>query len=297
MIEEAKESIAKEATTEGRASKPAAGAFIDQNDDHQALDEFDWSDESEIDIEVLTAELEAAAAANSSGYEYEDGSDEGTLPGVTEERGTEHKRPFLEEESVDFDHQKLDWATPSRLPRSVANMEKPLVPEHDLLPPIPRKRFKARSSRYRGEGVTVFMVSALKGTGVNAVKQHLLKRADKRETPWLVEPGQTSTLTLEERVREIIREKLFVMLNKEVPYKVSLRRTTMRRDSDREKVYIEQEVCVPNENHKRMILSHKKTIGKGSANDLERLFGGGRHVGVQVHLDVKVVKKVQEEVH
>jgi GTP-binding protein Era len=62
----------------------------------------------------------------------------------------------------------------------------------------------------------VFMTSALSGDGVSELKDYLLSST--KVLPWEYDASCTTDLTPETIVEDIIREKLFLNLDKEIPY-------------------------------------------------------------------------------
>lgn len=138
----------------------------------------------------------------------------------------------------------------------------------------------------------LFYTSALKDDGVDDVLQFLLQQATPCQE-WPLDPQQSTTLTAEERVEEIIREKIYRCLHKEVPYNVRQANKLLRVASDRQGrqgVIIHQEILVQTNSHRELVLgSGGRTLGriKDSAMvDLQNLF----QCPVNLHLQVKHVK-------
>lgn len=67
--------------------------------------------------------------------------------------------------------------------------------------------------------VTVFMVSAKTGHGVEDVVDFLVHRA--RPSAWLFAPDETTNKDKRSRVKEIVREGLYKHLYKELPYQIT----------------------------------------------------------------------------
>ena len=99
-----------------------------------------------------------------------------------------------------------------------------------------------------------FMVSALTGSGVEDLTNHL--GSIMPAGPWLYPEDQISDAPLRSLAAEITREKLFLRLHDELPYESTVETTawtTMKDGSAR----IEQTIYVTREGHKKIV------IGKG----------------------------------
>ena len=96
----------------------------------------------------------------------------------------------------------------------------------------------------------IFMVSALKNDGIDDVKNYLAKISPK--SPWLYPEDQITDAPLEFELSEITREKLFLRVHKEIPYKLIVE-TEMIKESDDNKIIVYQVIYVTSENHKKII--------------------------------------------
>ncbi|XP_003387981.1 PREDICTED: GTPase Era, mitochondrial-like [Amphimedon queenslandica] len=67
----------------------------------------------------------------------------------------------------------------------------------------------------------VFMISALTGDGVDKLKDYLLDNT--KPCDWLYDVHTYSNQSLEDQLAEVVREKLFKHLHKEIPYSIKQR--------------------------------------------------------------------------
>lgn len=131
-----------------------------------------------------------------------------------------------------------------------------------------------------------FMVSALKGDGVNDLQNWLA--AHLPEGPWLFPEDQISDLPMRFLAAEVTREKLFLRLRQELPYglMVESERWEQKKDGS---IRIDQQIIVERESHKKIILGHQgqqlKKIGQSARYELEKLL----ETRVHLFLFIKVI--------
>lgn len=109
-----------------------------------------------------------------------------------------------------------------------------------------------------------------------------------------VDPGETTTLSPEERVEEIIREKLYRCLHQEVPYQIRqnnrLFRVVEAADAGKPVVVVHQDLLVRTNSHRDLVLGKNRKrlqmIENMAVKDLEKIFG----CRVDLFLHVKLVK-------
>ncbi|MBR72168.1 MAG: GTPase Era [Rhodospirillaceae bacterium] len=118
----------------------------------------------------------------------------------------------------------------------------------------------------------VFMISALRGDGVNDLLQYLLSRLP--NGPWLYPEDQLSDISERILASEITREKIFNQLHQEIPYSVNVETEKWKELADGS-CRIEQIIYVQRENHKIMILGKDgrriKSIGKAAREELNKI--------------------------
>ncbi|ACT69881.1 GTP-binding protein Era [Neorickettsia risticii str. Illinois] len=119
-----------------------------------------------------------------------------------------------------------------------------------------------------------FMISALKGNGVDDLMNYLLISA--QPGPWYFDKEDETDMPLGFNLSEILREKLFIRLHQELPYSLTVE--TENIEILDKSVKIRQVVHVMSESHKMIVIgSCGKTIGtirKSAEKEMEDLFPG-----------------------
>jgi len=133
----------------------------------------------------------------------------------------------------------------------------------------------------------VFMISALTGDGVADLKSYLAETAP--PGPWLFPEDQLTDASLRQSAAEITREKLFLRLHDELPYKLTVETTEWKTLKDGS-IRIEQTIYVERESQRKIVLGAKgqtiKEIGSAAREEI------GEMAGTPVHLFLFV--KVRE---
>lgn len=131
----------------------------------------------------------------------------------------------------------------------------------------------------------IFMISALKGFGVDDLKQYLSREVP--ESPWLFPEDQITDVTQRTLASEITREQVFLRLHQELPYEINVE-TTQWKDMKNGDVRIEQNIHVARDNHKGMVIGKGgktlKRLGELARAEMKEAFG----VNVHLFLFVKV---------
>lgn len=100
-----------------------------------------------------------------------------------------------------------------------------------------------------------FYISALKEVGTDDLLNYILDLT----TPthgWEVEAGESTSLTPEERVEEVVREKIYRCLHKELPYQLRQRNTLFQVKKDASSklgVLIHQEIIATTKSHAELV--------------------------------------------
>ena len=133
-----------------------------------------------------------------------------------------------------------------------------------------------------------FMISALKGDGVDGLRDHLAGRM--LAGPWLYPEDQIADIPLRLLAAEVTREKLFLRLHQELPYALTVE-TESWQERDDGGVRIEQTIYLLRKGHKPIVLgkggSQIKAVGQAAREDLAELLGRPVHL----FLHVKVAPK------
>ncbi|MCY3879020.1 MAG: GTPase Era [Rhodobacteraceae bacterium] len=134
----------------------------------------------------------------------------------------------------------------------------------------------------------VFMISALRGSGVEDVVQWLAGNLP--PGAWPYPPEQMADVPLRVLAAEITREKLLLRLHQEIPYQLAVETESWTRGRDGA-VRIEQTVIVAGKSHKKMIIgpggSVIKQIGTESRREIEKLLGGTAHLFLRIKVRPK----------
>ena len=130
-----------------------------------------------------------------------------------------------------------------------------------------------------------FMISALKGDGLQALRKTLAASVPKG--PWLFPEDEVSDLPLRMLASEITREKLFERLHDELPYRSTVETIewkTLKDGSAR----IEQTIFVERESQRKIILGEKGQGIKAIGAAARREIGEAADCDVHLFLFVKV---------
>lgn len=134
----------------------------------------------------------------------------------------------------------------------------------------------------------IFMISALEGDGVAELKAHLA--AAMPQSPFLYPEDQVTDISERLLASEITREKLFMALEQELPYSLTVE-TESYEVQNNGSVKINQVIYVQRESQKKIVLgkggSQIKEVGRMAREEL------GKLLGVKVHLFLFV--KVREK--
>lgn len=134
----------------------------------------------------------------------------------------------------------------------------------------------------------IFMISALKGDGVADLRAALAK--DMPVGPWLYPEDQLALAPMRHLAAEITREKLFMRMNQELPYSLTVETESWEERKDGS-IRIQQVIFVSRANHKPIVLGKGgqtiKKIGALAREELEEILG----CRVHLFLFVKVREK------
>lgn len=136
----------------------------------------------------------------------------------------------------------------------------------------------------RGDFVVTFMVSALKADGVRDMRGWLAAHVP--AGPWLYPPDQLSDAPLRHLAAEVTREKLYLRLHEELPY-----RSTVETDQWIEKpngIRIEQTIYVERESQRKIVLGKGGQTIKAIGTDARKELAGILEKPVHLFLFVKV---------
>ena len=146
---------------------------------------------------------------------------------------------------------------------------------------VPRESLLALIEELRAEELFTdfFMVSALKGHGIEELKQFLAERLP--EGPWHFPEDQLSDMNDRLFSAEITREKLFLNLHQELPYALTVETETWE-PFDNGAVKVEQVIYVERASQKGIVLGKAgeriKRVRTLAQEDLQELLGRDVHL-------------------
>jgi len=139
---------------------------------------------------------------------------------------------------------------------------------------VPRESLLGLTDALSREGLfdPIFMISGLKGDGVEDVKRHLA--ASLPQSPWLFPEDQLSDAPERLIAAEVTREQVFLQLHDELPY-ASTVETEQWEDKPDGSVRIEQVIYVQRPSQRAIVLGEGgkriKTIGARARAELARM--------------------------
>lgn len=153
----------------------------------------------------------------------------------------------------------------SGLPITVALNKEDLIREkREILPLIEAMREYFPDLKF-------FPVSAVQGRGTMELLEHLKQGLPL--SPPLYPEDQLSTLPMRFLASEIIREKLFLSLEQELPYSVAVQIEHWQEDREKDMLNIGAVIYVSRKNHKAMVIGAKgrklKEVGQAARMELE----------------------------
>jgi GTP-binding protein Era len=127
--------------------------------------------------------------------------------------------------------------------------------------------------------VAIIAISALQNQGIDQLLTELEKKAI--EGPWVYDEEIVSNLPLKFLTAEITREQLFLQLQQELPYSLTVHTESMEDKGNKEYV-IKQVIIVNKDGHKKIVLGKNgeriKKIGSEARKYIEL------YLGIKVHL-------------
>ncbi|SNB61312.1 GTP-binding protein Era [Arboricoccus pini] len=180
----------------------------------------------------------------------------------------------------------LDGIAKASTPAIVAINKIDLVEQPKLLPLI-------KAANERVPFVATFLVSALEGHGVPDLLADIGRRLP--EEPWLFPEDQLSDLSSRALAAELTREQIFLKLNQELPYSITVETEAWNENTDTGEVRIDQTIYVQRDSQKAIVLGKGgrqiKAIGEAARKEIER----NLECRVHLFLFVKVRERWTED--
>ncbi len=172
----------------------------------------------------------------------------------------------------------LERLAPLRQPKLLVLNKIDLVPKPGLL---------ALSAQLNEAAAfeTTFMISALTGDGVADLKRWLADRVP--EGPWHYPEDQLTDAPLRQFAAEITREKLYLRLHQELPYRSTVETDVWKQLKDGS-VRIEQTIFVERESQRKILLGKEGRTIKAIGSEARREIAEAVEAPVHLFLFVKV---------
>ena len=170
--------------------------------------------------------------------------------------------------------------------RQIKGLKKPCVLAINKIDEKPKEQLLPIIAGYSKKRpfVSIVPISALTGDGVGDLVEELKKHL--QSGPEFFPKDMNTDQTESFIASELIREKLFYYLKKEVPYSCAVTVTHFSESPNRNALSIVARINVETEGQKGIVIGKKghmiKAIGRSARLDLERVFN------VKVHLDLSV---------
>jgi len=137
-----------------------------------------------------------------------------------------------------------------------------------------------------------FHLSALRGSHIQPLRDEVMELLPESEIMYT--DGQLTNVTDDFWVAEIIREKLFSVLDKEIPYSVSVEVDNIKEKPD--VFVITARILTDNNRYKKIIIGHGgariKEIGKMARRELEQALNKKVFLELEVEMDSHWVERI-----
>ncbi len=168
-----------------------------------------------------------------------------------------------------------------RLLTGLAKINSPKILVLNKIDKMPHEKLLQISAELneRGDFSNTFMISALKGHGIDDFLGWIGKRIPLG--PWHFPEDQLTDLTLALTAAEVTREKLFVRVHEEIPYNITVEteRFKVQKNGDYK---IDQVIYVTRDSHKMIVLGKKgqsiKAIGSDARKEMSEMFDTKVHL-------------------
>lgn len=137
-----------------------------------------------------------------------------------------------------------------------------------------------------------FMISALKKKGIDSLLDHFISSAE--AFPWPFPENEITTAPIKFMISEIVREKIFLFTNKEIPYYTYVE---VEHWKEQEKTdVIDILIRVRDRNHKKIILGSQgdliKKIGTKARIEIEELLN--KKIFLRTHIKISSIDQIMQ---
>lgn len=174
--------------------------------------------------------------------------------------------------------------------RSIKKPKLLVINKSDL--PREERKYQLEYEVFADDFDEVFRLSALKGSHIQPLRDAVIELLPEGHPLYL--EGQLTNVDNFFFIEELIREKAFSVLDKEVPYSVTVEVDSVEEDGDLMRV--EARILTDAERYKGMIVGkggHKiKEIGQMARKELEQATNKKIYLGLEVEVDAHWVERV-----
>jgi GTP-binding protein Era len=189
--------------------------------------------------------------------------------------------------SVLIDAQRGLDEEPRAIVERLAPLRQPKILVLNKIDLVPKPGLLALAAQLNEAGAfeTTFMISALTGDGVADLKRWLADRVP--EGPWHYPEDQLTDAPLRRFAAEITREKLYLRLHQELPYRSTVETDVWKQLKDGS-VRIEQTIFVERESQRKILLGKEGRTIKAIGAEARREIAEAVEAPVHLFLFVKV---------
>ena len=187
-----------------------------------------------------------------------------------------------------YDARKVPTEETEAAMTRLRQLGKPLVVALNKVDALPDKKtllIRAKWFTERSDNAALFMISARKGDGVDALRQLLATHMP--EGPFLYDRDALTDMPMRLVASELTREQCFLKLQEELPYTLTVENEKYEQRADGS-VEIHQNIIVQNERQKTILIGKGgqmlKAIGERARNEIAKVIGARCHL----YLFVKV---------
>ena len=189
---------------------------------------------------------------------------------------------IIRDSKIDIEHQKIiNTFIEKKIPLFFVINKIDKINKEDLLEIVNNLQSKEQFSE-------ILFISAIDGSGITELIDSISRKIPL--SPWFYDKDQLTDLSSREIASEITREKLFLILNQELPYSLTVE-TESWKDNDDGSILIQQVIFIKRKSQKAIIIGNKgnqiKRVGIASRKELQNIFN------CKVHL--KLFVKVRED--
>ncbi len=151
--------------------------------------------------------------------------------------------------------------------------------------PAKNRQHEKEYMQWKEDFTDIFSLSALRASHIQPLREKVLELLPEGEEMYL--ENQLTNVTEEFFVEELIREKAFSVLDKEVPYSLTVKVDTIENKKDM--FVIEAHILTDEDRYKRMIIGKRATkikeIGQMARKELEQALNKKVFLDLQVEVD------------